>query len=92
MTDTRAHDQGLKLADDGRMHTAECVDMGWWLLDWDVECVHVGVPQGGAVAAHAERALFAVALSALPAATLALELRADLASVVAPKGGAHDGR
>lgn len=74
MTDTKAPDQGLKLADDGRLHTAECVNMGWWLLDWDVDCVHVGVPQGGHTAALAERALFSTALAVLPVVTGALNI------------------
>jgi hypothetical protein len=69
MIDTKAPDQGLKLAKDGQMHTPECVDMGWWLLDWDVDCVHVGVPEGGQRAALAERALFTTALVLLPVAT-----------------------
>lgn len=83
MIDTKAPDQGQKLAEDGRYHLAECVDMGWWRLDWDVDCVHVGVPQGGPVAARAEVALFTVALAVLPAVTMACDL-AD--------GGAHHGR
>jgi hypothetical protein len=58
MTDTKAPDQGL-LADDGRMHTTECVTMGWWLLDWDADCLQVGVPAGGPESAQRERALFA---------------------------------
>lgn len=69
MTDTMAPDQGLMLADDGRMHTAQCVREGWALLDWDVDCVHVGVPPGGEVKARAERALFATALMLMPVAT-----------------------
>lgn len=69
MIETKATDQGLKLADDGQWHTAECVNMGWWLLDWDTDCRHVGVPEGGAVAARAEQAAFATALVLLPVAT-----------------------
>lgn len=61
-----APDQGLVLAEDGRMHTAECVAHGWWLLDWDVDCIAVGVPEGGEQAARGERALFATALTLSP--------------------------
>lgn len=70
MNDTKATDQATKLADDGQLHTAECVDMGWWLLDWEADCLHVGVPKGGRMAARAERVLFATtALALLPLAT-----------------------
>lgn len=72
MTDTKAPDQGLLLADDGQVHTRECVTEGWWRLDWDADCVHLGVPPGGDVKARAERALFATALMLLPVATGAL--------------------
>lgn len=68
MTDTKAPDQGLKEGADGRMHTAQCVDEGWDLLDWDVDCVHVGVPAGGHMAALGERALFSTAITLLPIA------------------------
>jgi hypothetical protein len=74
VTDTKAPDQGLKLAEDGRMHTAQCVDMGWWRLDWDVDCVHVGVPEGGAMAARAEVALFTTAIMLLPVAAGAVRI------------------
>lgn len=72
MTDTKAPDQGLKFGADGRMHTAQCVNEGWDLLDWDVECVHVGVPGGGRMAALGERALFVTSLTVLPVVTGAL--------------------
>lgn len=71
MTDAKAPDQGLKLADDDRVHTAQCVEEGWWLLDWDVDCVHVGVPQGGELGAYNERALFSVSLALLPLTAMA---------------------
>jgi hypothetical protein len=74
MTDTKAPDQGLTLADDGQMHTKDCVTMGWWLLDWDAECVQVGTPPGGPVAARAERALFTTAVAVLQLLALALSL------------------
>lgn len=48
-------DRDLVVADDARTHTRECVSHGWWLLDWDAECVDLGVPPGGREAAHAER-------------------------------------
>jgi hypothetical protein len=63
---------GLKLADDGQLHTAECVNMGWWVLDWDADCRVVGTPPGGEVAARAERALFATALAVLQLVALFL--------------------
>lgn len=74
MTDTKAPDQGLKFGADGRMHTAQCVNEGWDLLDWDVECVHVGVPPGGPAAALGERALFSTAITLLPIAAGAVRV------------------
>lgn len=62
MTDTKAPDQGLALADDGQLHTTECVHQGWWRLDWDAECVTVGVPPGGEDGARQETALFSTSL------------------------------
>lgn len=62
MTNMRVPDQDLLLAEDGEMHTAECVTMGWWLLDWDVDCVQVGVPEGGQAAAQAEALTFSKAV------------------------------
>jgi hypothetical protein len=62
---TNVLDRDLVLADDGRQHTRECVDMGWWTLDWEANCTTDGVPPGGPVAARAERALFATAVTVL---------------------------
>lgn len=56
MTDTQVRDRDLTLADDGQKHTRECVTMGWWLLDWEADCVDLGVPPGGQQAVEAERA------------------------------------
>ena len=72
MTDTR--DRDLVAADDGQLHTQECVSMGWWLLDWDADCRTEGVSPGGEVAARAERALFATAVTVLQLVALLLTL------------------
>lgn len=56
MTDNQVRDRDLTLAVDGQHHTRQCVTMGWWLLDWEADCVNVGVPPGGEEAAEAERA------------------------------------
>jgi len=72
MSNNVTPDQGLKLAEDGRLHTAQCVSEGWSLLDWDVDCVRVGVPSGGKAAALGERALFVTSLAVLPIVTTGL--------------------
>lgn len=82
MTDTKAPDQGLRLAGDGRLHTDDCVNHGWWRLDWEVDCVTQGTPPGGAAAAQAERALFATAVAVLQLVALLFTLA----------GGARRGR
>lgn len=56
MTDNQVRDRDLMLACDGQKHTRQCVEMGWWLLDWEADCVTLGVPPGGTEAAEAERA------------------------------------
>lgn len=75
-------DRDLVLADDGRQHTPECVTQGWWLLDWDADCVTEGVPPGGPVAAQAERALFSTAIAVLNVVVL----------LIAVMGGVRRGR
>lgn len=61
----------LVLADDGQEHTRECVEMGWWALCWEANCVVEGVPPGGKFAASVERAAFRfVVLSALQVTAL----------------------
>lgn len=57
--------RNLVPADDGQLHTEECVAYGWWLLDWEADCRFLGVPPGGQRAAHAERALFSTAVIVL---------------------------
>lgn len=63
MTDER--DRDLVLADDGQKHTHECVRHGWWLLDWEANCLSEGVPPGGERAARAELTLFNTTLALL---------------------------
>lgn len=53
---TNPDDRDLAIADDGQQHTRQCVTMGWWLLDWEADCVNVGIPPGGQQAAETERA------------------------------------
>jgi hypothetical protein len=62
MSDNPAPDQGPVLAEDGQLHTAECVSHGWWLLDWEATCVTHGVPDGGSASASIERSLFVAAI------------------------------
>lgn len=62
MTDTQVRDRDLMLADDGQEHTAECVTMGWWLLDWEAACADLGVAPGGPLGARQELATFAAVL------------------------------
>ena len=62
-------------AEDGQLHTEECVENGWWLLDWDTDCRYVGVPEGGPAAAVAERILFVGAIGALAATAVVLARR-----------------
>lgn len=76
MTDTR--DRDLVAADDGLLHTPECVAQGWWRLDWEANCVTEGVPPGGEVAARAERALFSTAVAVLQLVALMLTLCAKV--------------
>jgi len=64
MTDTtQVRDRDLMLAGDGREHTRECVEHGWWLLDWETACLDQGVPPGGPVASHEEIHAFVLTLT-----------------------------
>jgi hypothetical protein len=68
MTDLK--DRDLVRADDGKQHTLQCVNEGWWRLDWESSCITDGVPPGGSIAARAERALFATGIAVLNVITL----------------------